>query len=77
MIEEMGKTLYEIFNIVSLMLNSNNSKSFQLERGDRRYFVSDISDKYVKNIEYFDKLYKGTEYPQVGEAFYYYMREFA
>jgi hypothetical protein len=77
MIEEKCKTPYEIANIMSLMLNSNNSKSVRLERDDRRYFVPDISDRHVKDVIYFDKLYGAIEYPDVGEAFFSYMREYA
>ena len=76
-IEEKGKTPYPVTNIISLLINSNNSKAVRLDRDDRRYFIPDISDQYVGNTEYFDMLGKAMNTPKVGEAFYSFMRNYA
>ena len=76
-IEEKCKTPYSVTNIVSLIINSNNSKAVKLDIDDRRYFIPDISDQYVGNREYFDKLINAMNFPKVGEAFYSLMSEWA
>src|ERR1700722_14170285 len=73
LIEEKGKTPYSVTNITSLIINSNNSKAVRLDKDDRRYFIPEISDKYVGNLDYFNKLLSAVNYPKVGEAFYSYM----
>ena len=37
MIEEKGKIPYPVTNIISLIINSNNSKAIRLDKDDRRY----------------------------------------
>ena len=49
MIEEKHKIPYPVTNITNLIISSNNSKQFWLDRNDQRYFIPDISEKYVEN----------------------------
>jgi len=76
-IEEKGKTPYPVTNIISLIINSNNSKAVKLDSDDRRYFIPDISDQYIGNKEYFKTLGNAMNHPKVGEAFYSLMLKFA
>src|SRR6266498_3268956 len=76
-IEEKGKTPYQVTNIVSLIINSNNSRAVRLDTDDRRFFIPDISDQYIGNTEYFNRLVEAMNYPKVGEAFYSVMLDFA
>src|ERR1044072_4087276 len=79
-IEEKHKTGYEVANITNLIINSNNSKTIRLDRNDRRYFIPDISEKYVENgigmDHYYAPLDKAIKNPEVGKAFYSYALEY-
>src|SRR6185369_7336693 len=80
MIEEKYKTPYPVTNITNLIINSNNSKTIRLDREDRRYFIPDISNKYVKNgigmDHYYAPLDKAIKNSEVGKAFYSYALEY-
>ena len=80
MIEEKLKTSYPVTNITNLIINSNNSKTIRLDKNDRRYFIPDISEKYVENgigmDSYYAPLDKAVKNPEVGEAFYSYALEY-
>jgi len=79
-IEEKHKTGYEVANITNLIINSNNSKTIRLDRNDRRYFIPDISEKYVENgigmDSYYAPLDEAIKDPEVGKAFYSYAQEY-
>jgi hypothetical protein len=79
-IEEKHKTGYEVANITNLIINSNNSKTIRLDRNDRRYFIPDISEKYVENgtgmDSYYAPLDEAIKDPEVGKAFYSYALEY-
>ncbi|RHZ51846.1 hypothetical protein Glove_469g4 [Diversispora epigaea] len=78
--EEKYKTPYPVTNITNLIINSNNSKTIRLDREDRRYFIPDISNKYVENgigmDHYYAPLDKVIKNPEVGKAFYLYALEY-
>src|SRR5271170_46209 len=80
MIEEKYKTPYSVTNITNIIINSNNSKTIRLDREDRRYFIPDISNKYVENgigmDHYYAPLDKAIKNPEVGRAFYSYALEY-
>jgi len=59
----------KVKNTVSFIINTNNY-AIRLSHDDRRYFQPDTSDKYKNNKEYFTKLIRILEDPNVGEAFY-------
>src|ERR1044071_9090593 len=61
MIEEKHKTSYPVTNITNLIISSNNSKTIRLDRDDRRYFIPDISEKYVENGTEMDHYYAPLE----------------
>ena len=79
-IEEKHKTSYPVTNITNLIINSNNSKTIRLDKNDRRYFIPDISEKYVENgigmDHYYAPLDKAIKNPEVGKAFYSYALEY-
>ncbi|CAH1768873.1 8344_t:CDS:2 [Entrophospora sp. SA101] len=79
-IEEKHKTPYSVTNITNLIINSNNSKTIRLDKNDRRYFIPDISEKYVENgigmDHYYAPLDKAIKNPEVGKAFYSYALEY-
>ncbi|GBB88289.1 hypothetical protein RclHR1_14860001 [Rhizophagus clarus] len=76
MIEEKYRTPYPVTNITNLIINSNNSKTIRLDRNDRRYFIPDISEKYVNNgigmDHYYAPLDSAIKDSEVGKAFYSY-----
>ena len=80
MIEEKHKTSYPVTNITNLIISSNNSKTIRLDRDDRRYFIPDISEKYVENgtgmDHYYAPLDRAIKNPEVGKAFYSYALEY-
>jgi hypothetical protein len=80
MIEEKYRTSYPVANITNLIINSNNSKTIRLDRNDRRYFIPDVSDKYVVNgtgmDHYYGPLDTAMKNPEVGKAFYSYALEY-
>ena len=80
MMEEKHKTPYPVTNITNLIISSNNSKTIRLDRDDRRYFIPDISEKYVKNgigmDHYYAPLDRAIKNPEVGKAFYSYALEY-
>ena len=71
-IEAKGKDVREETNLNNYILASNND-CIQDDDG-RRYFILDISTKYVKNEEYFERLYTCFN-NEVGHAFYSYLYE--
>ena len=79
-IEEKYRTPYSVANIMNLIINSNNSKTIRLDRNDRKYFIPDISEKYVKNgigmDHYYAPLDLAIKDPEVGKAFYSYALEY-
>ena len=66
---------WEIINIATLILISNN-KCINIGENDRRWFMPDVSMKYVGNQEYFNRLAKICSMDIVGEAFYWYCLEY-
>ncbi|GBC09037.1 hypothetical protein RclHR1_08570004 [Rhizophagus clarus] len=80
MIEEKHRTPYPVTNITNLIINSNNSKTIRLDRNDRRYFIPDVSEKYVNNgtgmDHYYAPLDSAIKDPEVGKAFYSYALEY-
>jgi hypothetical protein len=80
-IEEKHRTPYPVTNITNLIISSNNSKTIRLDKIDRRYFIPDISEKYVdENGKGFDYYYapldEAIKNPEVGRAFYSYALEY-
>jgi hypothetical protein len=71
-IERKGKDVREEVNLNNYVLLSNND-AIQDDDG-RRYFILDISTKYVGNKTYFKKLYSCFS-DEVGQAFYSYLLE--
>ena len=80
MIEEKYKTSYPVTNITNLIISSNNSKTIWLDRDDRRYFIPNISEKYIENgtgmDHYYAPLDRAIKNPEVGKAFYPYALEY-
>jgi len=72
MIESKGVDAREEKNLNNYVILSNND-AIQDDDG-RRYFILDISTKYVKNEEYFERLYTCFN-DEVGHAFYSYLYE--
>ena len=72
MIEAKGKDPREETNLNNYILLSNND-AIQDDDG-RRYFILDISAKYLGNRDYFNNLYSCFN-DTVGQAFYSYLKE--
>jgi hypothetical protein len=71
-IERKGKDIRDETNLNNYILLSNND-CIQDDDG-RRYFILDISSKYIGNKEYFKKLHSCFN-DTVGQAFYSYLLE--
>ncbi len=71
-IERKGKDMRDETNLNNYILLSNND-CIQDDEG-RRYFILDISTKYVGNKDYFKKLHSCFN-DAVGQAFYSYLLE--
>ena len=71
-IERKGKDIRDETNLNNYILLSNND-AIQDDDG-RRYFILDISTKYVGNKEYFNKLHSCFN-DEIGRAFYCYLME--
>ena len=68
-IKQKHKDSYFIPNCLSLIINTNNN-ALRMEKDDRRTFALDVSHKYVKNTQYFNKLHEAISNKQCGEAFF-------
>ena len=58
MVEYKGKDAIVMPNYIRLMMSSNKDWVAPLEMDDRRWFILDVSDRKVKNYEYFDALFE-------------------
>jgi hypothetical protein len=73
MIEKKTIDAFQTNNMNNYIINSNND-AIKDDDG-RRYFILDVSHKYMGNHEYFGKLRKKAFNDKVGQAFYSYMLE--
>lgn len=64
-----------IRNMLCIILMANHD-AFKLETDDRRHIYLDIDESYKINVSYFDKLREDCMNDAVGEAFYWYCKEF-
>jgi hypothetical protein len=72
-LEKKNMDSYQAANINNYIINSNND-AIKDDDG-RRYFILDVSHKYMKNTKYFGEMRKQCFNALVGEAFYAYMLE--
>jgi len=75
-IEAKGKDAINIKNHISIIITSNDSP-VQMNKNDRRYLMTDISNKRTGDVEYFNKLYSCLEDIEVQKAFYWDCKDFA
>lgn len=71
-VEPKGRDAINIHNYSSFILFTNHKMSFKLEKGDRRYFAIQASDRFVGNVEYFKSLEKSMT-KENGDVFYSYL----
>jgi hypothetical protein len=57
LVEPKGKDVFQVKNFIRLIVASNNDWVVPAGLEERRFFVLDISDKYMQNHEYFKKLF--------------------
>jgi hypothetical protein len=57
-IEPKGKDPIKVPNFRHLIISSNEDYPVHLDNDDRRFLVLQVSNKYQKNTEYFEKLHK-------------------
>jgi hypothetical protein len=72
-IEPKGVNSYQIENISNLILSSNHQDSIIVEKGDRRYSIFEVNDKYKGNKKYFNNLADLCFNQEVADAFYTYL----
>jgi hypothetical protein len=72
-IEKKGIDSIQTNNLNNYIINSNND-AIKDDDG-RRYFILDVSHKYMGNHEYFGQLRKKAFHDKVGQAFYSFMLE--
>lgn len=58
-INQKNQPVRTVQNVVNLILISNNFVPVNVEEGDRRYVITECSDKYKGDFVYFEKLVKG------------------
>lgn len=61
-------------NTVSWMVSTNHN-AVKIEADDRRFVMLDVSDRYVGDHAYFDKLFQAMELEGCGEAFAAYLAQ--
>lgn len=71
-INPKGVNQYSIKNVLGWFLISNHEDCIRIEPSDRRYFCLKVSEKYVGNKEYFEKLGSAMN-QETGNAFYTYV----
>ncbi|AYV85346.1 MAG: highly derived d5-like helicase-primase: PROVISIONAL [Satyrvirus sp.] len=74
--KEKNKTDFEVKNNLSIIICTNNN-AIKLETDDRRFVINDISHSKVDDHAYFAKLSDEINNEEVGEAFYWYCKEYA
>ena len=74
-IKEKHKTNFTVTNHVSAIISSNHPV-VKIENDDRRYLMADVSHHRVGDSKYFDELASYTTNKAVGEAFFWYCKEF-
>lgn len=57
-INQKNQPVRTVQNVVNLILVSNNFAPVNVEEGDRRYVMTECSDRYKGDFDYFDKLVK-------------------
>lgn len=71
-INPKGVNQYTIKNVLAWFLISNHDDCLRLEPSDRRYFCLNVSEKYIGNTQYFNRL-ASTFNQDTGDAFYSYI----
>ena len=74
-VERKGLEVEECENYSRIFIFSNNPRCLKLSTTDRRFAVFGTSDKYCKNKEYFDKLYKDLN-EEVADNFLTYLLKY-
>lgn len=71
MIESKGIDAVEMKNRLKILMASNNDWIAPATRDERRYFVLDVSSKFIGDSDYFNALHHDIENPAVQAAFLY------
>jgi hypothetical protein len=77
-IEKKFHDMMTVENLISVIIITNNENVLKLGNAIRRYFILDVSHKYVDNVDYFNNLAEvceGTNSDLIGEAFFNMMWE--
>jgi hypothetical protein len=74
--KEKNITDFEIDNNISVIINTNNN-AIKIESDDRRFLINDISHEKLGDQKYFTEIHDATYSDNVGEAFYWYCREYS
>ena len=69
-IEKKYKDAFLRSNHLSVVITSNNSP-IKMDKNDRRYLMSDVSNHRAKDEEYFKKLYSFMKNDIIQKAFYF------
>ena len=70
-IERKGVDAYQSNNFLQVLMATNEEWAVPASADERRYCVCDVSDKYIKNNEYFTRLHQHIELQETKEAFLY------
>jgi hypothetical protein len=73
-IERKFEDAYQIANIISLIIITNNENSLRFGKDIRRYHMCDISHDKVGDTQYFNDLYDALD-RETGTAFFWYLTE--
>jgi hypothetical protein len=73
LLEEKNKNSYKADNLNNSVINSNCDAV--KEDDGRRFFIADVSTRFIGNTEYFNIFYDTVMNDEVGHAFYCYLME--
>lgn len=72
-LEEKGMEHVKINDYNNYIILTNNDIPVNIDISDRRFFVSNVSNKYVGNYDYFDKLQDLFDNEEAIKHFYHYL----
>lgn len=75
-LEEKGMEHIKINDYNNYIILTNNDIPVNIDISDRRFFVSNVSNKYVGNYEYFDKLQDTFDNDEAVKHFYHYLLKY-
>ena len=74
-IEKKGKDPITFVNYNNFTVTTNNLNPFDIDLDDRRFAWFNVNNKYVGNVEYFDKIVDAINHEDFASSLYHYLLE--